>query len=98
MAYILQKSPKSAKKWRITTPSGKNIDFGATGYSDYTLHKDPARMERYISRHMSRENWEKSGINTAGFWSRWLLWNLPDFQSSMHDIERRFNITIEYKY
>lgn len=97
MAYVLKKSPRSKKKWRITTPNGKNIDFGASGYSDYTLHKDPSRQENYLARHRPRENWEKSGINTAGFWSRWLLWNIPDFQESIRDIENRFGITIDYQ-
>lgn len=32
MSYILKPSPKSAKKWRVVTPNGKNVDFGATGY------------------------------------------------------------------
>lgn len=93
--YKLIKSPRSAKKWRITTPTGKNVDFGASGYSDYTLHKDPSRQSNYLSRHEARENWTKSGIDTAGFWSRWLLWNLPDLEESIKDIENRFDIVID---
>ena len=93
--YVLEPSPKSAKKWRITTPWGKSVDFGATGYSDYTLHKDPNRQRNYLSRHATRENWTKSGTDTAGFWSRWLLWNLPDLMESVKDTEARFNITID---
>ncbi len=93
--YVLEPSPKSAKKWRITTPWGKTVDFGATGYSDYTLHKDPSRQRNYLSRHAARENWTKTGTDTAGFWSRWLLWNLPDLMESVKDTETRFNITID---
>jgi hypothetical protein len=92
--YILRPSPRSEKKLRVTTPTGKNIDFGATGYSDYTLHQDSARKDRYISRHEPREDWAVSGINTAGFWSRWILWNLPNFMESVKDTEKRFGITI----
>ena len=29
----------------------KTVPFGATGFSDYTLHKDKDRKERYIARH-----------------------------------------------
>jgi hypothetical protein len=93
--YTLEKSPRSDKKYRVTTPTGKKVDFGATGYSDYTLHKDKERQERYINRHQARENWDKSGIDTAGFWSRWLLWNKPDFNASLQDIQKRFNISIK---
>lgn len=93
--YILQPSPRSGKKWRITTPWGKGVDFGATGYSDYTLHKDPSRQDNYLSRHEPREDWTKSGTDTAGFWSRWILWNLPDFMESVKDTESRFGIKID---
>lgn len=94
--YRLIPSPRSGKKWRVITPLGKNIDFGAEGYSDLTIHKDPSRQNNYISRHQARENWTKSGIDTAGFWARWLLWNLPSLEDSIKDIENRFNITIQY--
>ena len=93
--YKLEKSPRSGKKWRITAPSGKKVDFGAETYSDFTLNKDEKRKENYISRHSARENWNKSGIETAGFWSRWLLWNKPSLTASIKDIETRFNIKIK---
>lgn len=93
--YYLEVSPKSDKKYRITTPYGKKIDFGASGYSDFTLHKDPNRQANYISRHESRENWTETGKDTAGFWARWILWNLPDLMQSVKDTERRFNIQID---
>jgi hypothetical protein len=73
----------------------KTVHFGATGYSDYTKHKDKERMNRYNIRHKSRENWGKSGIGTAGFWSKWILWNKPSFGGSVSDTARRFNIIIK---
>lgn len=93
--YTLKISPRAEKKWRITTPDGKNIDFGSLGYSDFTLHKDESRKENYISRHSTNEDWTKNGINTAGFWSRWLLWNLPSLRASARDIEKRFSIKVD---
>jgi hypothetical protein len=33
--YILTKSTRKGKKYMLTTPSNKQIHFGATGYSDY---------------------------------------------------------------
>ena len=79
-------------KYYIITASGKKVLFGAIGYEDYTIHKDPIRKARYIARHKNKENWTKSGINTAGFWSFWLLWNKPTLQSSYNDIRTRFLI------
>ena len=50
----------------------------------------------YISRHRVNENWNKSGIKTAGFWSKHILWNKPTIQQSIKDTEKRFNIKIKY--
>ena len=61
---------------------------------DYTTHKDPERKERYISRHKAREDWTKSGLETAGFWAKHLLWNEPSLSASIKDIEKRFNVNI----
>ena len=77
-------------KYYIITNTGSKVYFGAKGYSDYTIHKDKERKQRYIERHKSKENWTKSGVNTAGFWSRWLLWNKPTIQESYKDIQHRF--------
>ena len=98
MTYVLQISPRSDKKLRIITPYGKSIDFGASGYSDYPTHQDYYRMLNYINRHQAREDWSSSGINTAGFWARWILWNQPDLLSSIQDTERRFHIRIDYSH
>lgn len=93
---VLQRSNKPDKKWmvRISQPSGrcKTIHFGADQMSDYTIHKNHERKQRYIDRHKKNENWTKSGINTAGFWSRWLLWGETTVRSSKQSIARRFDI------
>ena len=88
LKYHPYKSDKPDKKYYIITNSGRKIYFGAAGMSDFTKHKDEARKQRYINRHS--ENWGKSGIDTAGFWSRWLLWNKPSIKESYDDIKRRF--------
>lgn len=94
MAYILSRSRRADKKFQVITPSGKKVYFGAKGYQDYTMHKNPERKRNYISRHSTREKWGKSGLDTAGFWSRWLLWNLPSIDASIKDIQKRFAIKI----
>ena len=48
--------------------------------------------KRYINRHKNNEDWTKSGIDTAGFWSRWLLWNKKTIQDSYKDIKNNFKI------
>ena len=68
----------------------KTVSFGAAGMSDYTLHKDSDRKERYIARHKANEDWSSEGYETAGFWSRYILWNLPSLRASVTDTNRRF--------
>ena len=88
--YYPYKSDKPEKKYYIITKSEKKIYFGAAGYSDMTQHKNEGRKNRYILRHEKNEDWSKSGIDTAGFWSRWLLWHKPTIKESCEDIKKRF--------
>ena len=48
-----------------------------------------------MNRHRAKETWTKKGINTPGFWSRWLLWNKPSLRASIKDMEARFGIKIK---
>ncbi len=57
-------------KYYIITKSGRKVLFGAAGYEHFSSgHKDEDRKQRYINRHKNNENWGKSGIDSAGFWS-----------------------------
>jgi len=95
MKVILDVSTKKNKKFMVALEDGREIHFGQKGFSDFTQHKDPKRKELYIKRHRKKENWEASGIETAGWWSKNLLWNQPTIEDSIYDIEQRFNIEIE---
>lgn len=66
------------------------IHFGAKGYSDFTIHNDEERKQRYLARHRAREDW--TDPLTAGFWSRWVLWNLPTLRDSIEYTKRKFNL------
>jgi hypothetical protein len=95
--YVLMPSNKTTKKWMVITPEGnKIIHFGAKGMSDYTtINKNPARMKLYLQRHRGMgEDWNKSGIDTAGFWSRWALWSKPSLEEAIKLIEKKFKINI----
>ena len=92
--YYPYKSDKPSKKYWIITNENKKVYFGQAGASDFTIHKDEARKQLYINRHKNNEIRTKSGIDTADFWSRWLLWNLPSIKSSYEDI----NENLIYNY
>lgn len=117
MKVLLHKSPKSDKKYRVTLPNGRSVDFGGKGYSDYTIHKNPLRMRLYVQRHggtvppptgdvqnnllkvtkSNKEDWSLAGVNTAGFWSRWLLWSYPSMEGARRLIKKKFGLDIVNK-
>ena len=66
----------------------KTVQFGAAGMSDFTIHKDEARKQRYIDRHQKNEHWNDP--KTAGFYSRWILWNKPTIESSIRDLNSKY--------
>jgi len=99
--YIIKKSDKPEKKYVVITPEGKKIYFGQNSYNDFIIwnvlrEPDEAkkRKELYIARHKKNEDWTKSGIESPGFWSRYILWNQDTFKKSVEDVQRRFNIII----
>ena len=95
MEVIMNKSTNNKKKDAIV--DGKQISFGQGGASDFTMHKDETRIERYIARHNKNEDWNKSGIKTAGYWSKHLLWNMDTLQKSIDDISKKHNLNIKMK-
>lgn len=114
------RSPDRKKKFRAILGDGRTVDFGASGYSDYTKHKTPSRMRSYVLRHGGRvpkrtiaerdpariqkmmldvnssdkEDWKITGIDGAGFWSRWYLWSYPEIEGVKKFMLRRFGIKI----
>lgn len=99
--YGLHKSDKPDKKYYVEladspTSRRKRVYFGAAGMNDYTKWGKLERDERkrlYIQRHQAKEDWTRSGMDTAGFWSRWILWNKPTIKDSLADTLRNFPLT-----
>jgi hypothetical protein len=87
MFYYPYKSDKPNKKFYIITSNNKKVYFGSAGMSDYTIHKDDERKLRYIKRHQDRENWDD--FNTAGAWSRFLLWEEPNIKDAYKKIKEK---------
>ena len=86
--------PEKKLQVKLLTDSGreKNIHIGAKGMDDFTKTKDEEQKERYITRHRAREDWRLSGLMTAGFWSKHLLWNKPTLRASIEDVRDKFNL------
>jgi len=92
------KSERPEKKYQATlldpaTGRMKTIHFGDSNLKDYTLFSAAEREDhkrRYLARHKTTENWNDP--RTAGFWSRWVLWNKPTVKSSLADVKARYNL------
>ena len=94
---LIEKSDKPQKKFRATV-GNKHVYFGQAGFSDFTLHRNPERKNLHISRHKGmNENWGKSGIETAGFYAKNILWNKPTISESVRDTNKRFGLNIVFK-
>lgn len=78
----------------------RTIHFGGVRengewYGDFTLN---GNRESYIARHeQNNEDWTIKGIFTAGFWSRWLLWEKSTYTKARKFIETEFDIKINVK-
>lgn len=101
--YVVRRA-KGDKKFQVTY-QGRTVKFGQKGYTDYPTHQEHDKMMNYVKRHggigpnyvsSHSEKWGKNGSMTAGFWSRWMLWNKPSIESSLSDMRRRFGIKIKY--
>lgn len=108
-ATLFKMKPGEKHKYavRISKENGRTftVKFGQNGAPDYTTHKDPDRRLDYLSRHgrekpsMSKsrsEKWGQDGIFTAGYWSRWLLWEKPSLRDAINFMRLRKNIDIKY--
>ena len=88
MSVTVSRARNGIHKFTAVFPDGAVVRFGRKGYSDYTKHHDKERMERYLTRHRSRENWTRSGAKTAGFWARWILWSSPSLLGAKRRTEK----------
>lgn len=71
----VRQSTRKTKKWMVTLPDGLTIHYGDVRYSDFTQHRDPERLKRYLLRH---RNDHIHDPHYPGFWARWHLWNPCD--------------------
>ena len=94
-------STHADKKYMVTTPGGKTIHFGAKNYNDYITYNHEHgkkiaddKRDAYIARHQVNEDWYDP--DTAGFWSRWLLWEKPTLRQAGNNLRDLFDIKIKF--
>ena len=96
ITIYLSNSNRKNKRFKAKV-NDKTIHFGAKNGSTFIDHKDVQKKKNYIRRHgaMGNQNW--NDLNTAGAWSRWLLWSEEDIDKAIKKIEGKFNVKIIIK-
>lgn len=91
----LGRSSRPGKKYMVRVGTdGPVVHFGQHGAPDFTTHHDVARQTDYLRRHGAREDWTRTGVNTPGFWARWLLWSRPSKREAVKYIERKMHARV----
>lgn len=93
---VVKKSTKPGKKYMaiFTRDNGrtKTTHFGASGMSDYTIHKDKERRARYRDRH--KKDLSTGDYMRAGYLSYYLLWGeSTSFRENLKSYKKRFNLS-----
>jgi hypothetical protein len=79
----VEPSTRKNKKYMILNDDNKYIHFGDSRYQDATVHNDPVRISRYLSRATKiKGNWEN------------VIDKLPYFRCEDYDLKN--SITINY--
>lgn len=95
MLVVITTSNRKDKKYAAIIVEGgktKILHFGASGYEDYTIHKNDLKRDKYEKRHAKNEDWED--YHKPAFWAKNLLWNKLTLEESAADIEDRYKIKV----
>lgn len=92
----ISNSKIKGKKYTAKFYGGKNhkdlvktTHFGAKGMSDYTIHKDKERRERYRKRH--KKDLKTKDPKRAGYLSYYILWgNSSNIKTAIKDYKKKF--------
>ena len=86
---VIQKSHNPKKKYDAIFNGNKTVSFGASGYEDYTTHKDDKRKQNYLKRH-GNEDWGRSNVESAAWLSRYILWEKPTLESAVRNANNMY--------
>ena len=86
MNVKIVRSPDRKKKFRAILGDGRTRRIIA--------ERDPKKIQTMMLgvNSSDKEDWKISGIDGAGFWSRWYLWSYPDFEGVKKFMSKRFGI------
>ncbi len=91
--YLLQKSPRKYKRFRLTFDDNKFVDFGADGARTFVDGRTEKEKEAWVARHKGDKyyNDKRSGI----YHSRMLLWTEPKLKDAIKEYEKIHDVKIK---
>jgi len=95
MVYVeLKKATTQGKKYTAIFYDNdrrkiKTTHFGSD-MSNYTIHKDDERKQRYLARHRANEQW--NDYMSAGSLAKHILWSKPTISESYNDYLKKFGL------
>lgn len=95
MKLKITRSDRDGKKWKaeFIADNGavkKTTHFGASGYEDYTQHKDKERRRLYRARHKNDNLTDKF---SAGALSYYILWgDSTSIATNIRNFKSKFNL------
>ena len=84
--YIKHKSPSRMRSYVLR--------HGGQIPKSTIAERSPKKIQnRMLAVTLSdKEDWKMSGINSAGFWSRWYLWSFPSFREVEKFMSKKFGL------
>ena len=84
--YIKHKSPSRMRSYVLR--------HGGQIPKSTKAERSPKKIQnRMLAVTLSdKEDWKMSGINSAGFWSRWYLWSFPSFREVEKFMSKKFGL------
>lgn len=85
------KATDGVHKYVAVFKDGTKTSFGAAGYDDYTLTKDKAQRQAYLTRH--KKDLETNDPKRAGYLSYYILWGpSTSIGTNVNSYNSRFNV------
>ena len=102
MKLELRKSTNKGKKYMMTFiddgKRSKTTHFGAKGYVDRTLIKDPTERKKKYTAYQSRHKGDNlNDMKSAGSLSWFILWSADTITGGIKKYENRFNVNVVKK-
>ena len=94
--YILEKSPRKNKRFRIIMSDSMYHDFGQKDGKTFIDNRTEKEKQNWIARHKSNKNW--NSFHSPIYHSRMLLWTEKTLDKAIKKYEKLNNVKIKKNF